>query len=133
MIEFDRMDTGHALLQVSINGSDPRRFICDSGSGATLVFPSLAEELGLVPKSNGRRAGGIGGKSMELKTVNIESLAISGVEFSDRQISVLDLSHLNRQFTAVGEEPIEGIIGAPWLIEHEVVLDEPANTMFAKP
>lgn len=132
-VEFDRMATGHALLLVRINGSDPQRFICDSGSGASIMFPALAEELGLTATSNGSRAGGIGGQGMELKTVGIESLSIGGVEFSDRTFSVLDLSHLNRQFSAAGEAPIQGIIGAPWLSSHEVVIDEAANTLFARP
>ncbi len=132
-LPYERMASGHALVHVSINGSTPRRFVCDTGSGATLIFPSLAAELGLTPKSMGHRAGGIGGEGMEMSSVAIESLTIQGVEFNDKRISVLDLSHLNQQFEAVGEQPIEGIIGAPWMAKHEVVLNTPADTMFAKP
>ncbi len=132
-LPYERMASGHALVHVSINGSTPRRFVCDTGSGATLIFPSLAAELGLNPESSGHRAGGIGGEGMEMSSVAIDSLTIQGVEFNDELISVLDLSHLNQQFEAVGEMPIEGIIGAPWMAKHEVVLNTPANTMFARP
>ena len=132
-IALERMATGHSLVHVSINGSTPRRFVCDTGSGATLVFPALAEELGLLPESTGHSAGGIGGQGMELLNIEIDSLAVGGVRFSDRELLVLDLSHLNQQFEAAGEDPIEGIIGAPWLTAHEVVLDIPANALFARP
>ena len=131
-VELSRMSTSHFLLHVSINGSEPRRFVCDTGAGVSTLFPSYAAELGLEPIDTGETASGVGGGGLAISRVAIDSLQIGDATFSDRELALIDLSYLNQQFVAAGEEPVAGIIGAPWLIEHEAVIDIPAGALYAK-
>ncbi|MEM7243937.1 MAG: retropepsin-like aspartic protease [Acidobacteriota bacterium] len=132
-IELERMATGHLLLEVSINDDTPRRFVCDTGSNATVVFPALAKELGLASQALETTAGGLGGAEMELRLTVADSMTISGVRFEEPELLVLDLSSINMQFESVGERPIEGILGADWLDLHEAVIHLPSNRLFVRP
>lgn len=132
-LELGRMSTGHLLLEVSINGETPERFICDTGAGGTFVLPELAERLGLIEERSRETGGGVGGGGMEIRSTTVERVVIGEVEFSDREFLVMDFSHVNQQFEAVGEARVEGIIGADWLDRHQAVLDLGSRRLYVRP
>lgn len=122
-VPLERMTTSHLVVMVRINHSNPMRFVLDTGAGVNVVFPTLIEQLGLTPTDTGDTAGGVGGSGFAMQSVGISSLTLGEHEFQDKSIMVMDFSHLNDQFSAVGEDPVHGIIGSPWLIEHKGVID----------
>lgn len=129
-LEFSRMTTGHLILAVELDGSGPRRFVCDTGASGTFIVPEVAKELGLAVEDSSETGGGLGGGGMQIQSTEVDRLVVDGVEFSDRSVLIIDLSHINQQFSAVGEQPIDGIIGADWLDRNRAILDFKTDTLY---
>ena len=47
-------------------------------------------------------------------------------------IAVIDIGHVNDQFKAIGEKPVEGIIGSDWLTEQGALIDVKGLRLFVK-
>ncbi|SHH31237.1 retropepsin-like aspartic protease [Ferrimonas marina] len=128
-----RMRSGHLVAEVKINGSEPMRFVCDSGSGATLITPQTSQRLQLQSEDTGSTAAGVGGQGLQVDSAEISSFQIGGKALPMEVILVVDISHVNAQFVVAGEQPIEGIIGSDWMKAHQVLLDVAHGRMFFKP
>ncbi len=105
---------GHLYFRMSINGSDSRLFLLDSGAGGIVVDAFHAESLGIEPV--GSQSGlGVAG-SADFSFGIVKEMNVAGMILKNQFVSVLDLG-LGMRNTFRG---IVGIIGYE-LLSHAIV------------
>ena len=116
-----RLQTGHAYIDVEINGKGPFHFIFDTGA-VNVMTPATAKRLGLELKDN-LEAKGTGG-SQNGWTTKVHAIGLGGLTRTDQVFYVLDLPS-----TAADGVQVDGLIGYEWLKQFPVKFDFDANTL----
>lgn len=106
-VEVRRAPTGHLLVRPRVDGEEVGWFIFDTGAGAHVICPPVADRLGLEPFGS-VAAVGVGG-SVQAPFYRAASLALGPVTTDAPLFIGIDLSMLNGFF---GVE-IGGIVGYP--------------------
>lgn len=119
---------GLAVVRVRINGSDPFRFLIDTGSNASAVSKRVATRLHL-PDAGASDLVSIAGERRR-RIVRVDELAIGTFTLHNLMPSVLDDAHLN----AIGGG-VDGVLGedalgdAPYTVDYrraEISWDTPS-------
>ena len=87
---FD-VDSGRPMVQLMVDGKGPFPFVFDTGSPGLLVLPSLVEELGLEVVGSNELQTPAGGTPVTVDVVEIDSIALGGVEARGLTAMVLDM------------------------------------------
>lgn len=104
-VEVKRVASGHILVHPLVNGQDVGWFILDSGAGAMVIDPEVAEQLGLEVVGEVLATGVAGSTRSAFRAGDKFSL---GPMTWDEQVYVeVELGFLERAFGV----PIAGIIG----------------------
>lgn len=101
-----RTPTGHLLVDVALDDGVLRKFIFDTGAGATVIDSTLADDLGIEDLGQQSLASIFGavnttvyrGRSLRIGCATLENLRLIG----------MDLAAIREM---LGEEKIDGIIG----------------------
>jgi len=110
--------SNHVSVTVTSAQGDLHFFV-DSGASSTVISTDLAAALGihqvgqlpvLLPKNE-----------LQVGTTDLSGLA-----------GVVDLTLTNQEIEAEGEDPIDGLVGAPFLVSHHAVLDYPDTTLYVQ-
>jgi predicted aspartyl protease len=115
------LQTGHAYIDVMINGQGPFHFVFDTGA-VNVMTPATAERLGLGLKGK-VEATGTGGAQSAWKT-KVETFSFGGQTKTDQVFYVLDLPS-----TIADGAQIDGLIGYEWLKQYPIKFDYDANTL----
>lgn len=110
------------LMQVTVNNSDPLRFILDTGADTSVIDAQLANVLRLKPQGRMVASGAAG--SAEATFTKGVSVNLQGVKIFDQTIYVLPLESL----FALGRK-IDGVLGNDILKEFVVEIDYSARTI----
>jgi hypothetical protein len=131
-INYMKLPTQHALVEVSINGKSGY-FIIDTGAQATVIHQESAEKFNLVQENDlpSTEATGVGG-SMRTRSYPIESLIIEGNAVSLSSVYSMDLSHVVDALNPLTEKKIDGIIGQDIMEMHEAIIETTSNTVYLK-
>jgi hypothetical protein len=131
-IDYMKLPTHHALVEVSING-ESGYFIIDTGAQATVIHQESAEKFNLVQENEApnTEATGVGG-SIRTRSYPIESLIIEGNAVSLSSVYSMDLSHVVDALNPLTEEKIDGVIGQDIMEVHEAIIDTASNTVYLK-
>lgn len=106
------------LVPATVNDRGPYTFILDTGAGASLLSPRLADELGVV--ANGSKEGtGAGGK-VTVALSSLDSLAIGEARRAPMPIAIT--AEVDRIGAAVGAR-IDGDVGFDFLKDYRVGID----------
>jgi predicted aspartyl protease len=108
------------LVPVSINGSEPHRFVLDTGSDHTVISPALARKLGIQPRQTVNLAGA--GGTRQGRVGVLASLAIGGARI-DGAVPVVIGDE--QTFSATGVRDVDGVVGADFLRHFHVTMDFP--------
>ncbi|MCG5062158.1 MAG: aspartyl protease family protein [Limnoraphis sp. WC205] len=111
----------HIYLPISVNGSQPRWFILDSGSPDTFISQDYAQSLRLQPKGSIEIAG-IGPKRLKATFAEGVTFDLAGVKWTDTQVVVAPqefFSPLARYFG----QGFSGVIGYEFLKQFVVEID----------
>lgn len=108
---------GHLFVLVRVNGSEPLRFLLDSGAGANIISLAVARELGLEVSGEIAAKGIAGYESVGF--VKINSLAIGDVDLIEQTIGAIDLPP--QIIKALGE--ISGALGYDFFSRLTVTID----------
>jgi predicted aspartyl protease len=84
-------DSGHPHVPVMINGKGPFTFVLDTGASVTTISRSLADQLGIQTyDGEKRRALGVGGNEVSVKTAKLETFEIGSLAIQDEEVAVID-------------------------------------------
>jgi Aspartyl protease len=124
-------ESGDKLVELSIEGLPPARFILDSGSGSTVtLFKSYVEEQGLLderfPRSE-RLLRGVGGGSV-VTIATLKTLTLAGLELKD-----VPAEFYREDQGAFHTRRAAGNLGAGILSLFRVALDYSRGRMYLSP
>jgi predicted aspartyl protease len=102
-------DSGHPHVPVRINGKGPSIFVLDTGASVTTISSSLVEELGISTfEGEKKKARGVGGNEVPVKTAKLESIDIGSLQLRDEEVGVIDFA---KAMGSTGCGPTAGVIG----------------------
>lgn len=112
-VELER--TNHVSVSVD-SPVGPLHFFVDSGASTTVLTEQTADALGIASPLG--------------VPVNAAGLSVGGIDIAPSLTVVIDLDATNLGLAASGEQPIDGILGAPFLAAHDAVLVYPESTLY---
>jgi predicted aspartyl protease len=111
------------LLETTVNGKGPYRFVLDTGAGLTMISPQMAKRAG-VRRDEAQKAVGAGG-SVEVHFGTVKALAIGEVRIEGLKVGIMDLAGISKAI----ETDIDGIVGYNFLSRFRVTIDYPKQTV----
>jgi hypothetical protein len=108
------IDNNIILMQVSVNGARPLRFIFDTGASHTVLHSRRGAELGLKPEE--QVTGTATGGAIEGSLTSGVSLKVAGAEVSNQQIGLID-------FPVPPGFEFDGVIGYDFINAFVVEID----------
>ncbi len=112
---------GRPVVEVSIGGKGPFKFVLDTGAGGTVLGGELARELELTQAGEVRIGDPINPRAIAAKQVRIDRLSIGGATFSGTVATSMDHMDLQEHLGA------RGILGMPLFAELLLTLDYGRN------
>jgi aspartyl protease/PDZ domain-containing protein len=114
------------LVPVTVNGSESRWFILDTGANSCALDHAVAEAVKLRPESTGEGTGAGAGPVPYRRYAQDSTLfAIRGIEFRCDHVISLDLSG---QLQVLGRE-VGGILGSDFISQYVVEIDYDAQVL----
>ncbi len=114
------LPSGHPVVEVSLDGSAPRRFVIDTAASRTTILPSLRAQMpGLVAEKAERPLNGASGAT-EIEMGRVDRLTTDGKDFRSVQTILLPPSPVD----GLG---VDGILGADIIADFAVELDAPGR------
>lgn len=112
--------SGHPVVQVSIDGSAPRRFVIDTAASSTTILPRLRADMpGLVAKPSAEPLDGAAG-SVDVETTIVGQLQTGGHMLRSPELMLLPPGPSDR----LGAD---GILGADIIADFAVEMDMPGR------
>jgi hypothetical protein len=115
------------VVDVSINGKGPYKFILDTGAAGTILAQSLADELKLQSLGEIRVGSPIGGQSQPGKLVKVNQLEMGQASILGFQCVAMDLEQLFSDPSAP-----RGILSAALFSGYLLTLDYPGARIILK-
>ncbi|HEU4717928.1 MAG TPA: retropepsin-like aspartic protease [Bacteroidia bacterium] len=117
-------DGFHLLAKIRINGKNAD-VILDTGASKT-VFDKT-QVLAFVKEEklneNERLSTGLGTASMQSHTLVIRKIEMGKIILENYNSVILDLSHVNQTYSALGLKQIVGVIGSDLFAEFKALID----------
>ncbi|PYS52562.1 MAG: hypothetical protein DMF68_01215, partial [Acidobacteria bacterium] len=127
-LPFDLIDN-RIIINISLNGKGPFRFIFDSG-GVAVISPEVARDLGLKIVGTSTD-GGVGEKTVERGATAISEVKVGDIRLADEEFGVISFADTKYVF---GANRIDGIIGYPLFKRFVVKIDyERQRLTFTEP
>lgn len=111
------------LVPVSVNESEPRAFIFDTGAGTTLVASEFARDLNL--KVTGTKEGQTAGGAISVQLGQADSLRVGSTMMTSLDVAIADLSHVG---AAVGAR-VDGDLGYNFNRHFRITIDYGGQTL----
>lgn len=124
-----RLPTGHFSVAGMVDDVE-LDMIIDTGASHSVIDVARAERFGLATEDRGGRATGVGMPSQSVESGRLENVRIGPLRFETINVSVLDLSEVNRILSRMGNDPIDGILGADVLMARRAVIDYGSLTLY---
>ena len=119
-LPFELIDD-HIVLPVSINASEPLRFVLDSGAAATVVFESQGTKAVPLEMTGKLPVSGVGdGPDPEAFVVADTALSMGSIRLEGLSVIYLPLSSIPF-FSNLDEVYFDGVIGAPFFERFVVI------------
>lgn len=114
------LPSGHPVVQVSIDGSAPHRFVIDTAASATTILPGLRAAMpNLAAQKSAIPLNGASG-SVDVETARVERLTVDGHDFGSVEMLLLPPS-------PVDNLGVDGILGADIIADFVVEMDMPGR------
>ncbi len=120
IVPFTR-NGNHIIVNGTVNGKGPVKFILDTGAGGTMIPRAMASQLGISAAGGILiTARGIGG-TVTVPLIEIDSLNVGGAKVKDLEVTLQDFP-----FGKIG--PV-GLLGADFLLEYRVDIQYAKNQL----
>ena len=114
-IPFEYMGD-HLFVDVAVN-CDRRRWVLDTGAGATVIDSAYAAEIGLEPSGEFKAVGA--GKTVAATFVDLPGYSVQGIEFNAQKAAAISIAGL---FKRAGID-IAGVLGYDFLSRFVTKID----------
>lgn len=130
-IKFKLSKTQHLLIKASINGVKGN-FILDTGASNSCIGFESIELFQLTANDSKTKASGAGASGMLTQTSVGNKLKLSNWKYSNFDLVIFDLSHVNEALIAYKAKPVHGIIGADVLMKGKGIIDYYNHCLYLK-
>lgn len=123
-------DGYHLQVKIKINGKAANAII-DTGASKT-VFDKTRIDQFLKKETlteHDRMSTGLGTASMQSHAVQLKKLSIGKLDIPGYNGVVLDLSHVNQTYVAIGLKPIDAVVGSDVMEKYKAVIDYSKKTL----
>ncbi len=107
------------------------RFVIDTGASHTVMdfnrIEIFADKTSV--KSNNELSTGLGTSSMQSMMVRIKSMEIDTIKIHNYKMILLDLSHINATYEAMGIKAIDGVLGTDIMYKYKATLSFATKTI----
>ncbi|MEZ4853286.1 retropepsin-like aspartic protease [Flavobacterium sp.] len=121
-IKFTILKTQHLLVSAKINGVKGK-FILDTGASNSCVGFEGIEKFKLTAENSETKAAGAGATGMETQISKNNLISMSHWKFSELNVIIFDMSHVNLALKQYKTKPVDGIIGADVLLKANAIID----------
>jgi predicted aspartyl protease len=124
-IPYRRLESGHLVVEVSVEGQAPVPFVVDTGASVTVLSPATWQAAGGDPERGLKlRAAGAGGVVQDVRLLSGVDLVVAGFPIRVGAAAMVDL----------GEGlPFGGLIGRDILRRYVVEVDDTRSTLTLHP
>ncbi|QKG70699.1 retropepsin-like aspartic protease [Erythrobacter mangrovi] len=132
-MELAKVQTGHELIEVTINGR-PGLFVLDSGASGTVIHAASLhkyfDDVGDVASiRNGFGAGG----EVQISRHAIDSFEIDGVPYPLATIASIDLRHVVTGLETRAGVTVDGVVGQDLLTSFKGIIDVSMSKLYLEP
>ncbi|UMB52657.1 retroviral-like aspartic protease family protein [Lutibacter sp. A64] len=131
IIKLKKLNTNHFEIKATLNGVKGR-FILDTGASNSCLDITLAEQFKLNVEDSETLAAGAGAIGMETKISSNNTIKFKEWEYSNFNLVLLDLTHVNTALTEHNAKAVEGIIGADILEKGKAIIDYKNKCVYLK-
>ena len=130
VIAFNNNTGFHLLLKIKVNGKSVK-LILDTGASSTVFDKERITKLITVRKvdKNKNAIRGIGKKTMDLHTTVFSKIKIGDLIIKNYKAALIDLSHVNTAYGAIGVPTIDGVLGNDILYNYGAVINYKKGTL----
>lgn len=123
-------DGFHLQVKIKINGKAANAII-DTGASKTVFDKTRIDHFLKKEKltEHDRMSTGLGTASMQSHAVELKKLSIGKLDILDYNGVVLDLSHVNQTYVAIGLKPIDAVVGSDVMEKYKAVIDYSKKTL----
>lgn len=121
-VKFKITRTQHLLIKAKINGVEGN-FILDTGASNSCVGFESVDLFLLEAKKSKTKASGAGATGMHTQLALKNQLQLGSWKYSDFELVIFDLSHVNEALVQHKAKPVHGIIGADILLKGKAIVD----------
>ena len=116
-------DGFHLMVSAKI-GRKKIRMLVDTGASKSVFDKErLSKIIGNEEFENMEQLStGLGTSTMQSQMTEVSSFSIGKVKIIDSPVVVMDLSHVNESYKALGDKGIEGVLGSDFLEFHNAVI-----------
>jgi hypothetical protein len=107
----------HLFVKTKINGKVCNMLI-DTGASNTVMDEKFFKKkfANVRAETSENLSTGLGTRSMKMRTALFRKIAIGKVEVNKYHIALLDLSHVNHAYEAMGHPAVEAVLGSDLLL-----------------
>ena len=104
-------------------GEFPVRLVIDTGASRSCLSKKLVKQFVNKKEVKADVVMGVGRGRLNNKLVEIPSFKIGELEINDYLFLSLQISHINKMLTALGIDPIDGLLGSDILYTYKTIVD----------
>ena len=122
-VELRPTPVGHLELDATVNGN-PARMLVDTGAGVTVIDRASAQRWAVAGESCGGTAvAGCVGDIGDVENATVGTLELAGLELTDVDVKIMDLSQINAGLEQKKAQRIDGIIGSDLMVSRAAVIE----------
>lgn len=127
VVPFEMLPSNHMLVQASVNGKEPGRFIFDVGAPVTLLGGKAAEETGVID-----------GKAPKLMLFGArgdgkaKTFKMGDAEVKDMPVMIMDHPAV-AALASLLDKPIDGLVGYTFFARFRTTIDYQKKEMTLEP
>lgn len=130
VIDFDE-DGYHWLVECSVNNAD-YWLVVDTGATRTVIDQSVLGEIEVKSHPQGLVIG-FGSQTNSIDTATLSSVWIGGIEFTNLEVAVADLSNLIELYSQMANVKLAGILGCDFLMRNATSINIHRKRIYLKP
>jgi predicted aspartyl protease len=124
-------DGYHWVVECSVNKAD-YWLVVDTGATRTVIDRSVLGEVKVKNHPQGLVIG-YGSQTNSIDTTTLSSVWIGGIEFTDFEVAVADLSNLIELYSQMANVKLAGILGCDFLMRNATSINIHRKRIYLKP